>query len=194
MANPNFDSSQPLSTGPPKTEYGRSYASFSAHSALSDTNKPPDKFLNPVGDRLQQGRLAQLVAQSKSLNQINRIFLAFLPPHLHEHAVLIASKPDVWVVQTDSSAWATRLRYVLPNLHKQMSDHLGKEIPPLRIRIIPSATPPAPTAPVRRLTVTEDTINLLEGTAESISDPGLSAALSRLARHAQKRRKQNTAL
>ena len=70
-----------------------------------------------------------------------------------------------------------------------MSEHLGREIPPLRIRIIPPAVDVPPAAPVRRLKATERTADLLQGTAQSISDPGLKAALSRLARHAQERSK-----
>ena len=137
-----------------------------------------------VRDHLRnpKGQLAKLLAQTDKLQHVNRVFRAYLPNHLHEHAMITTMSAKVWVVQTDSSAWATRLRYVLPNLQQQLSDHLKKPVPPLTIRIKPGNTVEAAVEP-RRMALTEKTAKLLEGTARDLNDQRLGSALLRLSRH-----------
>jgi hypothetical protein len=125
------------------------------------------------------------LAQTDKLQHINRIFNAYLPPHLHGHAMIATMSPKQWVVQTDSSAWATRLRYVLPSLREQLGDHLKKDVPPLTVRIIPDSTVQSTSEP-RRMQLTEETAQLLEGTARDLSDQRLVSALLRLSRHVAK--------
>ena len=132
--------------------------------------------------RSPKGRLAKLLAQTDKLQHVNRVFHAYLPSHLHEHAMITTMSAKAWIVQTDSSAWATRLRYVLPNLQQQLSDHLKKQIPPLTVRIKPGNTVEAMVEP-RRMALTQETAKLLEGTAQDLSDQRLGSALLRLSRH-----------
>ena len=141
--------------------------------------------------RRPRSRVAQLVAKTQRLAQFNQILQAFLPPHLQEHATLAKLDAKDWVVQTDSSAWATRLRYVLPNLRPQLEKQLGISIPPPRIRIAPPAIPAPAQPPPRRLTVTNATVNMLETTADNLADEGLGAAMRRLAEHAKQRRRES---
>lgn len=140
-----------------------------------------------IGEHLVQakGQLGRLLAQADELVRLNRLLHGYLPPQFRGHALLAALYPDAWIIQTDSSTWATRLRYALPNLHRQLSDHLGREIPKLRIRIRPPQT--GPLGPPRRLTVTPETAATLETAAHNVSDPRLSMAMKRLAEHARKR-------
>lgn len=141
--------------------------------------------LRSVRDRLRQpkGRLASLVKQTDQVAHINKIFKAYLPPHMHDYVRLAALSTESWVVQADSASWATRLRYALPTLRQQISDHLGRDIPPLNIRIEPLAKPKA--EPVRRLQLTENNAAVIEGAAQSVTDERLGAALMRLASHAR---------
>jgi hypothetical protein len=136
--------------------------------------------------RRPKGPLAKLLAQTDKLQHINRIFNAYLPPHLHGHAMITTMSPKQWVVQTDSSAWATRLRYVLPNLREQMRDHLKKEVPLLTVRIITDSTVAKSASEPRRMQLTEETAQLLEGTARDMNDQRLGSALLRLSRHVAK--------
>lgn len=135
--------------------------------------------------RRPKGPLAKLLAQTDKLQHINRIFKAYLPPHLHGHAMIATMSAKQWVVQTDSSAWATRLRYVLPSLREQLADHLKKEVPPLSVRIIPYGTVQRIEEP-RRISLTEENAQLLEGTARDLNDQRLGSALLRLSRHVGK--------
>ena len=142
----------------------------------------------PVQERLRQskGHLAQLVAQSDRLARINRAFLAYLPPHLHSHVRLATLSADTWVIHAESAAWATRLRYILPSLQQQLSEHLGYQVPKLTMRIQPLGNADSK-IPTRRVQVTEKSADVLEGAAEGVDDEQLGAALMRLAQHARQR-------
>jgi hypothetical protein len=136
-------------------------------------------------------RLARLIVQTENLAKLNQIFLAFLPPHLHEHATLARLDSESWVVQTDSPAWATRLRYILPSLRQPLSEQLGIPIPSPRIRIAPPAVPLPSPSPPRHMTISDKTVNILESTARNFSDPQLGAALQRLAESARERSRKS---
>jgi hypothetical protein len=139
-----------------------------------------------VGQRLRHssGILGRLVAQAHEMNRLSHIFRAYLPPHLHDHAVLIRLDQEAWEVHTDSASWATRLRYALPNIHPMLSEHLGVTLPKPRIHVMPVTAPPPP--PQRsRLTLTQRNAELLEATARNLPDARLSAALLRLAANAR---------
>lgn len=137
-----------------------------------------------VGEALrrQQGTLGQLMARADRMVRLSQIFRAYLPPHLHDHAVLIRLDEDGWVVHTDSASWATRLRYALHSLRQALGQQLGIPLPKPRIQVVPAALPSNPRRP--RLTLTARNAKLLEVTARNLSDPRLSAALRRLAEHA----------
>ena len=129
-----------------------------------------------------RGRLATLMAQSDRLIRINRLFQALLPPHLQPHARLTSLTPQHWLVETDSAAWATRLRYVLPGLQSQLGAELRQTVPPLKLQIRPAA--PEPPVPIRRPRLTRTGAEALEGAARDVSDERLGEALRRLARRA----------
>lgn len=133
--------------------------------------------------RRPKGRLSGVIAHSDRLIRLNRLLRAYLPPHLREHARIVVITPEVWIIQTESSAWATRLRYLLPALQQQLSAELKQPVPEFKLRIEPPREPP-PAEPPRRLTLTEQNARVLEGAAQNLSDERLGAALRRLARHA----------
>jgi len=130
------------------------------------------------------GVLMHLMQQTDKLVRLNRIMRAYLPPHLQEHARLVSVDEQVWIIKTDSSAWATRLRYALPGLRQQLSQHLKRDVPPLKLKVQPPSK--AKAAEPRRLQLTQQSASLLEGAADSVNDERLGAALLRLAAHARK--------
>ncbi len=149
---------------------------------------PPQQAAPPapiptVGETLrrQKGVLGQLMVQADQFTQSNRIFQAYLPPHLRDHAVLVRMDQDGWEVQTDSASWATRLRYALHSIRQALGQHLGISLPKPRIKIVPADLPPLPRRP--RLTLSESSARLLEATAHNLGNTRLSTALLRLAEH-----------
>ena len=138
-----------------------------------------------VGETLarQRGALGELIAKAQQRVRLNRMFLAYLPPHLHDHAVLVRLDAESWVVHTGSASWATRLRYALHNMREALGQHLGIALPKPQIRVVPAVLPPPPRP---RLKLTKRNAKLLEVAARDLADDRLSAALRRLAAHAGK--------
>jgi hypothetical protein len=80
----------------------------------------------------------------------------------------------------DSPAWGSRLRFMAP----RVAGSLRGEAPALRtvkVRVLPGSAPPPrrPRAPAR---LSASSARILDEVAGDISDPGLRAALQRLAR------------
>lgn len=144
----------------------------------------PPRPIPVIGDglRQQEGVLGMLMARADRLAQLTRILHAYLPAHLRDHAVLLRLDAEAWTVQTDSPAWATRLRYALYNIRPTLGRHLQLELPKPRIRVAPAAEPVPVLRP--RPTLTADSARLLEVTAGNVFDSRLSAALRKLAAHA----------
>lgn len=134
-----------------------------------------------VGEALRRassGPLQQMMAQADAMNRLTQMFLAYLPPHLHDHAVLIRLDQEVWEVHTDSAGWATRLRYALHNIRETLGRHLDIPLPKPRIYVRPLVAPFQP----RRSPVKPPEPNIQPpDTAYSSLDERLSAALARLA-------------
>ena len=177
---------KPDSTPPPlpSRPHGRSSRPL-AGEELGMMSATPGS-IPAVGQRLRQstGVLGRLVAKADEMNRLSRLFRAYLPPHLHDHAVLIRLDQEAWEVRADSASWATRLRYALPNIRPLLSEHLGVALPKPRIYVAPATAPPPP--PQRlRLTLTQRNAELLEATARSLPDARLGAALRRLAANAR---------
>jgi hypothetical protein len=84
----------------------------------------------------KNGTLGMLMERVQYLVSMNLIFRTYLPSHLHDHAVLIRLDAAEWIVHTESSSWATRLRYSLYNMQETLGRHLGISLPKPHIRII----------------------------------------------------------
>lgn len=141
-----------------------------------------------AGDYLnrRQGALGRLIAQAERLSRCNRIFRAYLPPHLQDHVVLVSLDQENWTVHTDSATWATRLRYALHNVRQALGNQLGIPLPKPRVLVVPASLPPYQ-PPRPRFKLSEQNARLLEVTARAIPDARLSAALRRLAAHGRGR-------
>lgn len=141
--------------------------------------------LKPLADHLRapQGPLVGLLERNRELAELNRVLQAYLPPSLRGHVLLSRLDAEVWVLQTESPAYATRLRFALRSLRDELAAQLKRPVPPLKVRIVPPTDPPAP--PPRRLVADGGTAALLEGAARAQGDTPLGQALRRLAGHAR---------
>lgn len=133
-----------------------------------------------VGERLRHTSklVGQLVEQAEKTNHLTQVFRAYLPQHLHDHALLIRMDQEAWEVHTDSASWATRLRYAMHNIHLVLSQHLGIALPKPRILVKPPLIP----SPIQRPTAPppQENANPLKVTVYDSPDERLNAALARL--------------
>ncbi len=65
---------------------------------------------------------------------------AIVGPELSEHVTPSGFDEGVLVLQTDSTAWATQLRLLLPDVHRTIDAHLGAGVV-ARIRILGPQAP-----------------------------------------------------
>ncbi|HPF58141.1 MAG TPA: DciA family protein [Candidatus Competibacteraceae bacterium] len=130
----------------------------------------------------RSGVLGQLINKTNELAKSSRIFHAYLPPHLREHALLVRMDEEVWTVRTDSASWATRLRYKLYDIRQALGQQLGITLPKPHIRVEPVTAPPPLRRPPQALT--QKSARLIEQIARDEANPRLSAALHHLAQHA----------
>lgn len=133
---------------------------------------------------LSVGTTARLLEHARQLQSLDTQLAACLDPEAAAHTRVANLNNGRLVIHTDSAAWATRLRYLVPQLlrclHKAPSlTHLQG----IDIRVSPLAQPASPVT--RPAILSADNAALLDSTADTLSDPGLRSALKRLARRAR---------
>lgn len=141
--------------------------------------------INPLRHPLQclsdpntEGTLLALLDQQRQLLLAIRTSLA---PPLAAHCLYATLKEGQLTLITDSAAWATRLRYQIPELTAGLGSLQG-EIATCRIRVQPrTVSRRTPEMERERALVSPATVSLLKEAAEAQGDTELGRALSRLA-------------
>lgn len=129
------------------------------------------------------GRAAALIKrvrdQSALLAQVKRE----LEPSLQEHVVAALVHSKQLILYTDSSAWASRLRFASRTLRGRLIDK-GSRIEKITVRITIRSETSRRSQRIKRHLSPENGA-LLDQTADTIDDPDLRQALKRLSRHSR---------
>ena len=134
--------------------------------------------------RLQQfirrgDQVERLGQQGAALEAATRIVRDTLPAALRAHVVGCAIKPDALIVFVDQSEWATHFRFleaeILSAFKKQPEFRVGR----VQCRVLPRQAERDSTREISPMS--DNTRDLLEQTADTISDRQLADALRRLA-------------
>ncbi len=106
---------------------------------------------------------------------------SLLPTPLDQHCLSAQQRGSTLILHTDSSAWASRLRYSSRNLRAKLRDK-GMLVQKLEVRVFIDNQPkPRSTRRIHHLS--PDNAKLIKATADAIKDDKLRAALKRLGRH-----------
>lgn len=125
-------------------------------------------------------QVERLKQQGLALDTATRIVRDTLPAALRSHVVGCALKPDSLIVFVDQSEWATHFRFLEAEILTAFEKHPEFRIRRVQCRILP---PQPERDSSREISPMSDTTReLLEQTADSISDRQLADALRRLAR------------
>jgi len=62
----------------------------------------------------------KLITKAHQLTQLNRLFKSLLDPNLAKHCNLAKLEKDQMTVIADNSAWATKLRFSIPDILKNL--------------------------------------------------------------------------
>ncbi len=133
----------------------------------------------------QQSQFERMVVRSKQLASLNRHLETHLPAPLAQHCHIANYRDNELVLVADNATWATRLRYLAPDLITALQKTpVFKGLKNVHCRVAqPSASSPASAtqtdAPISRHISTQSA-EILKATADSVSDEKLSESLLRL--------------
>jgi hypothetical protein len=85
------------------------------------------------------GVLSRLSQHGQMLKRLDKVFKASVPIPLNQHCHVVNFRETTLVVHTDSSLWATRLRYMTPSLmHQWQHDGTMPAIDQVLVKVRPS--------------------------------------------------------
>ncbi|HHH43680.1 MAG TPA: DUF721 domain-containing protein [Gammaproteobacteria bacterium] len=134
--------------------------------------------------RLLAAAAQPLIERTRRLQQLEQAVQQLLPENLSAHCTVLNLKSEILVLTAPSPAWAARLRFVIPDLIKQLQCQLGLTVRTVQVKIAPERVENQPVTSHRpRLSLASGT--LLAQTAHSVKHPALQEALYRLAAKAR---------
>jgi len=132
--------------------------------------------------RLLDGPLQEIAERARLLDRLTTEVRRLLP-EVGAHCRVANLRGSELVVQVDSPAWATRLRYQGKALVGQLQRRGFPELKTVQVRVAPQGRPPSP--PRRRARLSASSGELLRQTAASVDHEALRIALERLAGRAE---------
>jgi len=142
----------------------------------------------PLNNYLQiHTKFATIRAHMQQNQDSLQLVKSLLPEPLNHHCLSLVLKQNHLILYTDSSAWASRLRYFSRELVTRLKNK-HKDINKVSIKIMVDNKKVVTKSRIReaRLLSTENA-NLLTRVADHTSDPELQAALRRLSSHHKRR-------
>ena len=134
--------------------------------------------------RLLAAAARPLIERARHLQQLEQAVKELLPENLSVHCTVQNLKSEILVLATSSPAWAARLRFVTPDLIKQLGGRLSLPLRTVQIKISPEKVKNQIVKSHRpKLSLASGT--LLAQTAHSVNHPALQNALYRLAAKAR---------
>lgn len=133
---------------------------------------------------------ARLIAQTRALGRLTASIRSVVTPGIAQSCWASGIKGETLCMITTNSAAATHLRYqqheILKHVNCELRAELDRPLLKLKIRLT-HFREKHPPAPVRTPPLPVQAARQIEAVADDISDPGLKAALRRLARRSRLR-------
>lgn len=126
--------------------------------------------------------MARLLQQARALRGLESQLGDLIPSPLDEHCRLLSFRGNTLVLAADSPVWAARLRFHAPLLLKQLSVNQTVNLRTVQVRVRPPDMPPGTGRSSARPHLSGQNAVILNQAARGVTDPGLKAALERLAR------------
>jgi len=121
-----------------------------------------------------------MLERARKLSRLEKALHGLLPDNLAAHCKVMNLKREILILGTDSSTWATHLRFAAPGLIKQLQCQFSLNVRTIEVRIEPESRKSEPKPkPMQPISLANG--NLLAQTARSVDHRGLQEALYRLA-------------
>jgi hypothetical protein len=134
-----------------------------------------------INNLLGKSEVARLLARARALNKLDAELHDLIPPPLNDHCRILSIRDDTLVLAADSPVWAARLRFQATQLVKQLSNSRTVNLRTVRVRVRPPESRHAARPSRKQIPVTRKNSHTLREAAREVTDPGLRAALLRLA-------------
>lgn len=127
-------------------------------------------------------KLSFLYFHAQTIIKLQNHLRAELPTPLGDHVTIANYNSNSLIIQTDSSAWAAKLRFKIPELLTILRNRCGlPELQTIRIKIkVPDSDQ---STPDRKLTLSNQSSNFLRNIANTIPDLELQQSLLKISRH-----------
>lgn len=145
---------------------------------------PPRPFSRSLKSVLRQQEKAQdILQQARKLRAITAVLSEQLPEYIRAHCQAGYLDEKYLVLIVDNSAWATQLRYLVPQLKKQLIQNgLLNEQQAVRIKVVHEVSSKRLSTLPPPLPLSRNNAALLRNTADSMADDELKSALLKLSR------------
>ncbi|MGH8448219.1 DUF721 domain-containing protein [Pseudomonas sp.] len=128
--------------------------------------------------------LKAIFGHAQRLGHLQRLLESQLQPAAREHCHVASWREGHLLLIVTDGHWATRLRYQQKRLLRQlMAFDEFASLTRIQFKVQPSTQPQSATG--QTMDLSENAAETLQATADGINDPGLRAALERLAAHAR---------
>lgn len=132
--------------------------------------------------RTSSGSLADTLTHAGRLQRLNAVLVRHLAADIVDHCQAGNLRGHTLVLHTDSAPWATKLRFLAPQLLRELQRERGlARLERIEVRILPQS--PVALRPTRTaVPIGKSSREHLLSAARSVRDPRLQAALERLAK------------
>jgi Dna[CI] antecedent, DciA len=130
---------------------------------------------------VQGAHLADLAAEARKLEALRQCVLRSLDPETAPHCLGADLKAGTLTLYLDSGVWTTALRYQHQALLASVQAATKQPCHALKLKVLPEPLPGVPSKPAPR-SLSAETQQLLESTADGVDDPALAGSLRHLAR------------
>ena len=145
---------------------------------------PPEKTLTNILQHDPASVLAFIQNKVQQLINLNQIWQTVISNELNEHTRVANFRKGYLIIECDSAVWATRLRYLLPDIKQELLNYPDLDsLVQIECSIQPAFhKQPMPLISLP-LTLSNTNAELLKNAAETIRTKPLQEALLRIAEH-----------
>ena len=128
-------------------------------------------------------KLSYLLEKSKALQNLQNIFNSFVSAALIKHCIVANYKKETLVLLTDSASWSTKIRFMTPELLKQLkTTEPFTDIKKIKCKVRPKENEIAHVKKQNPITISAENARSIKTMANTIKDDRLRESLLKLAK------------
>ena len=136
-------------------------------------------------------QLNNLYTHAKGIYALNEKLQTHLVPSLRGHCTVANYSDETLTVNAETSAWASRLRYCVPDILNYAKHECGlTRLKSVRIKVSPIHNKTvqsnlSSTRSVKKASLSKKSADFIKNVATSIKDPALRKSILRISKHAR---------